>query len=546
MLIISDVSVRLGDLLLFNNVNININNGDRIGLVGPNGAGKSTLLRVITGELEPDTGSVHVSPGRRINYLRQGFSDTPSGTLADVLDVPAEGIYAALHELETASQMFNDEGIEIEIASENFQAATDRFEALGGYQMITRIETLLDQFGLGEIALEREVAELSGGQKTRAGLAALLASRPDLLVLDEPTNHLDASALQWLQQFLFEYQGAFVIVSHDRAFLDATINEIVAIDPRTTSVRTYAGNYSDYIRTRDQEATEAAAAWHRQQVEVARIQRDIRAAEQKSRNIENSTIDFAVRKKAAKIARPAVVRKKKLERKLESEDAAERPERSWGLSLDFGEPEVGARNVVMIDDISIAYGDRRVLENVTLVLRQGERIAITGDNGSGKTSLLKAITGEISPNEGDVRYGPGVKIGYFSQEQETLNPDLTVLEQAQLIVSISETNLRNELHKFLFGGEAVHKLIGDLSYGERARLMLALLVLAQTTVLLLDEPLNHLDIDAREQFEQALLQFRGTMLMVLHDRFSIERLATHEWRVEHGAVTPIAMSELRD
>lgn len=545
MLTISDVSVRLGDLLLFDNVNLIINNGDRIGLVGPNGSGKSTLLRVITGEIDPDTGSIQSSPGTRIGYLRQGFSDIPDGTLADVLDVPANGLFAASHELDAATQVFSNPDANLDQTSIRFQQATDRFEALGGYRLISEIESLLDQFDLGGIPLDRQVSQLSGGQKTRAGLAALLATRPDLLILDEPTNHLDTSALEWLQQFLAEYQNAFVLVSHDRAFLDETVNEIVAIDPRTTSVRAYPGNYSNYARTREHERDEAEAAWHRQQVEVARIERDIRAAEQKSRTIENNTIDFAIRKKAAKIARPAVVRKKKLERKLSSEDAAERPERSWGMSLDFGEPEVGARNVVMMHDLTIAYGGNPVLENVSLIVRQGERVAITGDNGSGKTTLLKAIAGDLEPTAGSVTYGPGAKIGYFSQEQETLDPNLTVLQQAGRIVSVSETELRNELHKFLFGGDTVHKLIADLSYGERARLMLALLVLRQTTVLLLDEPLNHLDINAREQFEQALLRFRGTILMVLHDRYAIDRLATHEWLVENGTVTEIAMSEVR-
>lgn len=545
MLSISNVSVRLGELQLFTNVNIIINRGERIGLVGPNGAGKSTLLRVLNGEISPDSGGVQIAPGTRIGYLRQGFADIPHGTLADVLDIPADGIFAAMRELEAATQIFSDPETDVELAAERFQTTSDHFEALGGYQMVSEIESLLDQFGLGSIPLNREVAHLSGGQKTRAGLAALLASKPDLLVLDEPTNHLDASALEWLQQFLLGYPAAFVIVSHDRAFLDATVGEIIAIDPQTKSVRSYAGNYSDYVDVREHEASEAAAAWRKQEAEVERIHRNIRAAEQKSRTIENSTIDFAIRKKAAKIARPAVVRKKKLERMLESEHAAERPERNWGLSLDFGEPEPGARDVVMLEDITISYGDQRVLSNVSLIVRHGERIAITGENGSGKTSLLKIISGDIEPESGAVRNGPGIKLGYFSQEQETLYPELTVLEQAQRVVSISETELRNELHKFLFGGDTVHKRIGDLSYGERARLMLAMLVLRQTTVLLLDEPLNHLDIDAREQFEQALLRFRGTILMVLHDRYSIDRLATSEWLVADGSVTEIAMSDVQ-
>ena len=536
MLTVSNVSLRLGDLLLFDHVSFSVNPGDRIGLVGPNGAGKSSLLRLITGDLIPTTGSIWQSPGHRLGYLRQGFADVPEGTLGDVLDIPARGLFAAHRELDAATARFADPDAELEAAAVAFQAVSDRFEALGGYGLMAEIEALLDQFGLADLPLDRPVDQMSGGQKTRAGLAALLASRPDILVLDEPTNHLDESGLMWLQQFLAQYAGAFIIVSHDRAFLDDTVEEILAIDPVSLSVKKYAGNYSDYAAMREHERHEAEAAWYRQQVEVTRIKQDIRAAESNARSIENNTIDFAIRKKAAKIARPAVVRKKKLEKKLASEDAAVRPERSWGLALDFGEIDGGARDVAVADAVSVTYGRHDVLRDITVTVHNGDRIAITGENGSGKTTLLRVLGGEFVPSAGTVKHGPHVKIGYFSQEQETLNPNLTVLEQAGEIVSLSETDLRNELHRFLFGGDTVYKLVGDLSYGERARLMLATLVLRQTTLLLLDEPLNHLDIDARESFEHALLQFRGTMLMVLHDRYAIERLATREWLVSDGRV----------
>ena len=536
MLTVSNVSLRLGDLLLFEHVNFSIDPGDRIGLVGPNGAGKSSLLQILTGDLPPTSGSTWLAPGQRIGYLRQGFADTPDGTLADVLDIPAQGLFAAIRNLERASARFSDSFADIDQVSAQFQAASDHFDALGGYGLVAEIEALLDQCGLSGLSLDRPVVEMSGGQKTRAGLAALLASRPDLLILDEPTNHLDESALAWLRQFLNGYAGAFIIVSHDRAFLDETINEVLAIDPATRSVRKYAGNYSAYAAAREHERNEAEAAWYRQQVEVTRIKQDIRAAESNARSIENNTIDYAIRKKAAKIARPAVVRKKKLEKKLASEDAAVKPERTWGLALDFGEPDAGARDVAVASNITVAYGEHVVLRDVTVTVHNGDRIAITGENGSGKTTLMRVLGGELAPAHGWIRHGPNVKVGYFSQEQETLNPALTVLEQAGQIVSRSETELRNELHRFLFGGDTVHTLVRDLSYGERARLMLALLVLRQTTLLLLDEPLNHLDIEARESFEQALLQFRGTILMVLHDRYAIDRLATREWLVTDGHV----------
>lgn len=534
MLTLSNVSLRLGDLLLFEHVNFTINPGDRVGLIGPNGAGKSTLLRIITGELPPTTGSASMIAGARIGYLRQGFSDAPDGTLADVLDIPTGGIFAAHRELEEITRRYSNPDVDMDEVADEFAVVSDSFEAIGGYGLMASIEALLDQFGLGEIPLHRTVDQMSGGQKTRAGLAALLATRPDLLILDEPTNHLDETALTWLQRFLEQYSGAFIIVSHDRAFLDKTVEDILSIENQT--VRKYAGNYSDFSAERDHELREAEAAWQRQQLEVEKIKRDIRAAESNARSIENNTIDFAIRKKAAKIARPAVVRKKKLEKKLASEDAAIKPERSWGMSVDFGAPEGGARDVVVADSVTVSYGDVTVLRDISVTVHNGDRVAITGENGSGKTTLMRVLAGDLVPTTGTVKRGPGVKIGYFSQEQETLDPQLTVLQQAGKVISISETELRNELHKFLFGGDTVHKLVQDLSYGERARLMLALLVLRQTTLLLLDEPLNHLDIDARESFEHALLQFRGTILMVLHDRYAINRLSTREWLVENGGV----------
>lgn len=536
MLTVSNVSLRLGDQLLFEKVNLTINPGDRIGLVGPNGAGKSSLLRIITGELEPTSGGVSIAPGVRIGYLRQGFADVPDGVLADVLDVPTRGLFTTQRRLNDVTAEFGNPDADLDVVGSRYERVQDQFDSLGGYGLIAEIEALLDQFDLGSIALDRPVDEMSGGQKTRAGLAGLLATRPDLLILDEPTNHLDNSALDWLHQFLQQYSGAFIIVSHDRAFLDETVNEIVAIDPLTRGVRAYVGNYSDYMATRAHERREAEAAWHRQQVEVERIKRDIRAAESNARTIENHTIDFAIRKKAAKIARPAVVRKKKLEKKLASEDAAVRPVQSWGLAVDFGEANAGARDVVVASSIAMSFDDHDVLRDISLTVHNGDRVAITGRNGSGKTTLMRILGGDLTPTSGSVKHGPGVKMGYFSQEQETLDPSLTVMEQAATVISLSETELRNELHRFLFGGDTVHKLVGDLSYGERARLMLALLVLRKTTLLLLDEPLNHLDIDARESFEQALLQFRGTILMVLHDRYAIERLATREWLVLNGGV----------
>lgn len=534
MFTVSDVSRRYGDTLLFEHVTFSINPGDRIGLVGPNGAGKSSLLRILTGEDRPDTGSVDASPGATLGYLRQGFSDIPDGTLADLLDVPTRGLIAAHRALVDATMAFADPGRDPDETADLFQTASDRFEACGGYTALAELDSLLDRFGLADVPHERPLASLSGGQKTRAGLAALLLNRPDLLVLDEPTNHLDAEALGWLAAYLRQWPGAMLVVSHDRAFLDGVVTSILAIDDVGKSVAVYAGNYSDFIATKQREEADAEASWERQQAEVARINRDIRAAEAKARSIESNTVDYAVRKKAAKIARPAVVRKKKLERMLDSADAAARPLRRWRLSVDLSPPDGGARDVLVMEDVRVALGGRPVLQGADLHLRHGERVALLGGNGSGKTTLMRVITGDVAADSGTVQLGSGVRVGYFAQEQQVLEPALTVLQQAAQAAALPEGELRAELHRFLFGGEMVHRRIADLSYGERARLTLALLVLGQTSLLLLDEPMNHLDIESREELEQALASFPGTMLMVLHDRYAVERLASRVVELRDG------------
>lgn len=537
MLTVNQISKRFADNHILESVSFSINAGDRIGLVGPNGAGKSTLLRIVSGEEAPDSGSLTIAPGLRISHLRQGFADVPDGTLGDLFNAPTHGLIRAQRALDDALAMYQDEAICPGAAADAHNSATLTFDAAGGYPALDELTALLDRFGLRDVATGTPLRQLSGGQKTRAGLAALLASRPDLLVLDEPTNHLDIDALGWLEGFLREYPGAVLMVSHNRGFLDAVVSRILEIDPDSRSLTAYTGTFSDYVTEKRHEQTEQTAAYNRQQKEIARIDEDIRGAEHHARTIEANSIDFAVRKKAAKIARPAVVRKRKLERLLESSEYVERPERKWGVSIDFKAPPQGARDVLALDNATFGYGGRPVLTAVSMHVRHGERVAIIGPNGGGKTTLLRSILDHLPPLAGSVCLGANVKVGYFAQEQDSLDPRLTVMQHVRKAGSGSESDLRTFLHKFLFGGHMVHRQIATLSYGERARLMLATLVMEGTNLLLLDEPLNHLDIDAREEFEQALEQFDGTMLLVLHDRYTIERLATRAIEVRGGRVS---------
>ena len=539
MFTVNQVSRRLGDAQILDSISFVLNPGERVGLVGPNGAGKSTLLRILAGDDLPDLGSIAIRPGSRIGHLRQGFADTPNGVLSDLLDGPSGGLVTAHRQFDAALAMYADASLDPTAVADAHEQAATRFEAAGGYVALDELGALLDRFGLGGISWVTPLRQLSGGQKTRAGLAALLTSRPDVLLLDEPTNHLDIDALDWLVSFLAEYAGAVLLVSHDRGFLDAVVTRILELDPDTHDVTSYAGSFSDYVAAKRQEEADQADDYARQQRDIARITENIRGAEHHARTIESNTIDFAVRAKAAKIARPAVVRKRKLERLLESNEYVEKPQRKWGLSIELGAPEAGGRDVAMIDQATLGYPGVPVLQGVNLHVAHGDRVAIVGPNGGGKSTLIRSITGELAPLAGTVRLGARIQPGYFAQEQDTIDPRLTVMEQARAAGGGSESDLRTFLHKYLFGGEMVHRRIADLSYGERARLMLAILVLEGTNLLLLDEPLNHLDIGAREEFEQALEQFEGTIMLVLHDRFAIERLTNRAISVREGRVTEI-------
>jgi ATP-binding cassette subfamily F protein 3 len=396
------------------------------------------------------------------------------------------------------------------------------------------LTALLGSLGLQDIPFTTPLAHLSGGQKTRAGLAALLGSKPALLLLDEPSNHLDLDALEWLAQFLADYRGAVLIVSHDRAFLDATVTGILELDDRSHAITAYPGTYSDYRAAKLSEEQARLDAYERQQRELAQISRNIGEVAGYALSTERATQNDYVRGRSKKVARTAKVRQRKLERLLESEDHLEKPERRWNLALYFGSSPDESDDVAMIDGASVTLGGKTILRDIDLHIRAGERIALTGPNGGGKSTLIRLLTGDLALTTGSVRLGPSVAPGRYAQEQETLALDQTVLEQTRALVPLSETDARSFLHRFLFGGESVFQSVRSLSYGERARLSLALLVLQGANFLLLDEPLNHLDLPSRERFEEALTRFDGTILIVLHDRYAIERIATRVLEMREG------------
>ena len=515
---------------LFQDVSFSINPGERVGLIGPNGCGKTTLLRIMAGEERPDGGHVKVAPGLRIGYLPQGFEVAPEQTVAEVVGQAAgdpETLEAEVARLAMALAE-SPEREDLQAAYDELLGRLNRFDA-------GRTATTLAALGLDEIPGEQPAGRLSGGQKTRLALALVLLGDPQLLLLDEPTNHLDIAMLEWLEAWLAAFEGGALIVSHDRTFLDRTVTKTLAFDPHSPSVATYAGNYSDYLEQFLAEREKQWAAYRDQVAEIRRMRQDIARIKEQARRTEGATKNDQLRRYAKKVAKKATSREKKLERYLESEERVEKPARSWQMKLELDQPAHVGQQILTLEDAAVGYpGQRPLLAGLNLTVQGGQRIVLTGPNGSGKTTLLRTVAGLLEPAAGRVRLGASVRLGYMSQEQRLLDPALSALEtiQGAAAAPLNETDARSFLHFFLFSDDDPLKPIAELSFGERARLALALLVAQGCNFLLLDEPINHLDIPSRSRFEEALAQFEGTTLAVVHDRAFIERFASDVWLVE--------------
>ncbi len=530
---------------LFKDVTFHINAGDRVGLAGPNGCGKSTLLRIIAGEETADAGHVVLDNGLRTGYLPQGFSLDGQATIADVVGRAAGDVVVLEADLAGLAQ---------ELARHPDDARLQgQYDAL--LQRIVRADTgraarILAGLGLDDVDPEMVINRLSGGQKTRLNLALVLLADPQLLLLDEPTNHLDIAMLEWLEQWIGSFNGGVLIVSHDRTFLDRTVNRILAIDPHDKSVQEYAGNYSDFEEQVALAREKQWAAYKDQQQEIRRVKQDILRVKAQAARTEREASSIRIggemmklkgykdyqQSIAKKVARKAKSREQKLERYLDSEERVEKPKQSRSMRLDLADTAHLGRSVITLVDLNVGYEAKRpLLRDLRLDVSPGTRIVITGPNGSGKTTLLRTIAGKIAPLDGRVERGPSVKMGFMTQEQTGLDLALSPLETVRHGFD-NETAARTFLSYFLFSGEEPLKPNSQLSYGQRARLALAKMVLEGCNVLLLDEPINHLDIPARSRFEEALAGFEGTVLAVLHDRYFIGRFASEVWWVEDGGI----------
>lgn len=521
---------------ILDNVSFNLNAGERVGLIGPNGSGKSTLLRILAGVERPDDGhTIFNPPNLRIGYLSQGPGWQPAQTVGDILHAVAGNPARLAEELAALGMQLAAEPGRIDL-QEAYDATLRRL----AHHDTARMEAILPALGLEALDGTMRYGRLSGGQKTRLALAAILLGEPELLLLDEPTNHLDIEMLEWLEAWLMAFPGAVLIVSHDRTFLNNTVTRILDLSPLTHDVRDYPGNYDDYLAHYLKERDKQWHAYRDQEAEIRRMRQDIARTREQANSVERSTTPRQpnVRRIAKKVAKKAQSREKKLERYLESDERVEKPQRSWQMKLAFDENLTIGRQVLVLADLTVGYmGHPPLLEGLTTAVQAGERVVLAGPNGCGKTTLLRTIAGHVAPVSGRVRLGQSVQLGYMSQEQELLDPAATALDTIQQVAPLNETDARSFLHYFLFTGDEALRPTADLSFGERARLALARLTASGCNLLLLDEPINHLDIPSRARFEEALRQFGGTIIAVAHDRYFIQRFATTVWRVKDGDLT---------
>lgn len=489
------------------NVSFHIEDHEKAAIVGINGAGKTTLLRIIVGEMTPDDGQVVLAKDKTLGYLAQNSTvDTSHTIYEELLSVKADLLRLEEKIRECENNMKHADGDALEDLMKQYTSLTHAFETGGGYLYRSELVGVLKGLGFTEDEFSKQVATLSGGQKTRVALGRLLLQNPDLIILDEPTNHLDMNSIAWLETYLLNYKGAVLIVSHDRYFLDRIAGKVIEIDQ--SKATTFMGNYSDYAVKKEQLRVAAWNAYMNQQREIKHQEEVIEKL--KSFNREKS-----------------IKRAESREKMLDKIEVIEKPsEVRTDMKLTLTPRILSGNDVLTVEHLSKSFDSHKLFTDVNFEIKRGEHVAIIGDNGSGKTTLLKILNGLVPADQGTFRLGSNVEIGYYDQEHHVLHSEKTLFEEiSDDYPYLNNTQIRNVLAAFLFTGEDVFKRISDLSGGERGRVSLAKLVLSNANFLILDEPTNHLDIMSKEILEDALNGYEGTILYVSHDRYFINRTA---------------------
>ena len=507
---------------ILNGLSFQVDSGERVGLLGKNGAGKTTLFRMLTGELEPDEGEIQLGAGRRVGLISQ-IPVYPAGyTVEDVLRSAFARMYRMKDEMD-ALALAMEQGASDETTLRRYGELNARFEGLGGWDTDTAVNKVANGLSIPQAMRQREFDCLSGGEKTRVNLGRLILEDTDILLLDEPTNHLDLQATEWLEEYLRKFRGTVVTISHDRYFLDRTVTRIIEIQDGKAEF--YSGNYSFYAIEKERRYQERMKQYLKEQAKIQQLEK---AAEQM--HLWAFMGNDALHKRAFS-----------MEKRIERMRTTEKPTKARKLEARFQSREFKGDEVLQIKGLTKSFGEKHLFSEVYLRCEGGERIALLGENGTGKTTLLNILTGSEKPDSGSVRLGPSVKAAYLPQVIHFDHPERSILDTMLYELDITPQSARNRLAAYQFTGEDVFKKVSVLSGGELSRLRLCMLMDESINLLILDEPTNHLDIDSREWLEEAVEAFDGTLLFVSHDRYFINRFATRVWELENGTVSDYPM-----
>ncbi|HEU2373891.1 TPA: ABC-F family ATP-binding cassette domain-containing protein [Streptococcus pneumoniae] len=503
--------------VLFDNINLQVDERDRIALVGKNGAGKSTLLKILVGEEEPTSGEINKKKDISLSYLAQDSRFESENTIYDEMLHVFNDLRRTERQLRQMElEMGEKSGEDLDKLMSDYDRLSENFRQAGGFTYEADIRAILNGFKFDESMWQMKIAELSGGQNTRLALAKMLLEKPNLLVLDEPTNHLDIETISWLENYLVNYSGALLIVSHDRYFLDKVAT--ITLDLTKHSLDRYVGNYSRFVELKEQKLATEAKNYEKQQKEIAALEDFV------NRNLVR-----------ASTTKRAQSRRKQLE-KMERLDKPEAGKKAANMT--FQSEKTSGNVVLTVENAAVGYDGEVLSQPINLDLRKMNAVAIVGPNGIGKSTFIKSIVDQIPFIKGEKRFGANVEVGYYDQTQSKLTPSNTVLDELWNDFKLTpEVEIRNRLGAFLFSGDDVKKSVGMLSGGEKARLLLAKLSMENNNFLILDEPTNHLDIDSKEVLENALIDFDGTLLFVSHDRYFINRVATHVLELSENGST---------